>query len=87
MVYTQRSTLSQPRTVATRSANVSILFALESNDTTYSYVVRHDGVRNLCGNYPCYPFSVTVMTNAWLSISRICSVFDRSLEQLLFQRS
>ncbi len=85
MVHTRRSTLSQPRAVAMRSANASISFALGSKDTTYSY---GDGVRdvhNLCGSYPCYPFSV--MTNAWLSISCTCSVFDRSLEQLPFQKS
>ena len=85
MVYTRRSTLFQPRMVATRSANVSILFALESNDTTYSYVVRRDGVRLLCAIFPFHPFYD--MTNAWFSISCASSVFDRSQEQLPFQTS
>lgn len=41
MVHTRRSPLSQPSTVVTRSANVSILFALVSKneDRRYSYEV------------------------------------------------
>ncbi len=41
MVHTRRSPLSQPSTVPTRSRNVSILFALVSNEDSYSYEVCH----------------------------------------------
>jgi hypothetical protein len=44
MVHTRRSPLSQPSTVAMRSANVSILYALVSKNEdprSYSYEVCH----------------------------------------------
>ncbi len=39
MVHTRRSTIAQPCMAATHSANVSIFFALNSNNQSYSYVV------------------------------------------------
>ena len=47
MVHTRHSTLAQPSMSATRSVNLSIFFALNSNNQSYSYVVRCGGVRTV----------------------------------------
>ena len=68
MVHTRRSPLSQPSTVATRSRNVSMLFALVSNEDSYSYEVCH-ALMHILSCSPALLSIIFLITNYYALLS------------------